>query len=56
MDKDNKTLEKIAKILLKVDKDELSDKKAIEKIMKIVVDNSTDKLKEFLDKSLKERK
>lgn len=50
MDKDNKTLEKIAKILLKVDKDELSDSKAIKRIMKIVTDNSTRKLKEFLER------
>ena len=50
MNEDNKTLEKIAKILLKVDRGNLSDSKAIDKIMKIVTNNSTRKLEEFLYK------
>lgn len=49
MEKDNKTLEKIAKILIRVDKGNLSDGKAIERIMKIVSDNSTEKLRKHLE-------
>ncbi len=50
MDENNKTLEKIAKIILNVDRGNLSDNKAIDKIMKIVTNNSTRKLEEFLYK------
>lgn len=36
-EKDNITLERIAKVLLRVDKGEISDKNAIDRIMKIMV-------------------
>lgn len=47
---DNKTLEKVARVLISVDKGNISDKKAIDKIMKIVLKNSNRKLKEFLNR------
>jgi len=52
--KDNEILEKIARILLKVDKGNLSDKRAIENIMKIMIENSTLKLSRYLEKGLKQ--
>ena len=45
---DNKTLEKVAEVLIRVDKNLISDGKAIEKIMKIVVENSNKKLRRSL--------
>ena len=50
---DNKTLEKVAEVLIRVDKNLISDRRAIKEIMKIVVENSNKKLKEYLDKSLR---
>ncbi len=52
-EEDNKTLEKVAEVLIRVDKNLISDRRAIKEIMKIVVENSNKKLKEYLDKSLR---
>jgi len=51
MTKDNETLEAVAKILIKVNREKISDKKAIEEIYNIVLENSTDKLRRFLEDS-----
>ncbi len=51
-EEDNKTLEKVAEVLIRVDKNLISDGRAIEKIMNIVLENSNKKLKEYLDKRL----
>jgi len=51
--KDNQTLEKIASILIKVNKNLISDKKAIEDIMRVMLNNSNRKLKEYLYKEVK---
>ena len=53
--KDNETLEKIARVLIKVDNYDISDKEDIDKIMKITLENSTKKLKAFLDSKLKKK-
>ena len=53
-EEDNKTLEKIAEILIRVDRGLISDGRAIEKIMNVTLENSNRKLKEYLNKSLRQ--
>ena len=53
--KDSEILEDIAEVLVQLDHELITDSGAIKKIMKIVSDNSTEKLKRYLDSNLKER-